>query len=94
MSFWTSALEYPRIVMAAGLSYSINRSNRDTAFDTWRSCTAPCLNSRMTSIVERTQYPSYEILVVDNDSDESETLDYLTSVVAVREFAFDATRVS
>jgi glycosyltransferase involved in cell wall biosynthesis len=38
----------------------------------------PCLES----ILAKTEYPNYEIVVVDNDSSEAETLDYLASLQA------------
>jgi GT2 family glycosyltransferase len=38
----------------------------------------PCVES----LVEKTSYPNFEILVVDNDSDDSETIDYLKEIPA------------
>ncbi|MGY8640253.1 MAG: glycosyltransferase family 2 protein [Verrucomicrobiales bacterium] len=38
------------------------------------------LRVAVTSILEKTEYPNFEILIVDNDSDDPETLSYLESL--------------
>ena len=40
------------------------------------------LRQCLDSILSKTSYPNYEILVVDNGSDQAETLDYLKSLIA------------
>jgi GT2 family glycosyltransferase len=40
------------------------------------------LRQCIVSILSKTSYPNYEILVVDNGSDQAETLDYLKSLIA------------
>ena len=36
----------------------------------------------VSSVLERTSYPNYEIMIVDNGSDETDTLDFLNAVGA------------
>lgn len=45
----------------------------------------PMLQRCVESIIEKTRYPCYEILIVDNDSDEPEAVKYLELLIAQEE---------